>query len=75
MIEYHYGKKISYMGEYKNGEITGKAKNYFNDKILFEGEVLNGKRWNGKGIEYENHDLNSNSIEYKGEYLNVERRK
>ena len=24
------------------------GKEYFNKKIIFEGEYLNGKRWNGK---------------------------
>ena len=34
--------------------------------MVFEGEYLNGKRWNGKGIEY-NID---GTIEFEGIYLN-----
>ena len=35
---------------------------------MFEGEYLNGKRWNGKGKEYYN-----NKLIFEGEYLNGER--
>ena len=31
----------------KNGERNGKGKEYYNGKLIFEGEYLNGKR-NGK---------------------------
>jgi antitoxin component YwqK of YwqJK toxin-antitoxin module len=35
-----------------NGERNGKGKEYFIDSnIIFEGEYLNGKRWNGKGYD------------------------
>ena len=34
--------------EFKNGKRNGKVKEYFNDKLIFEGEYFNGKRWNGK---------------------------
>ena len=37
---------------------------------MFEGEYLNGKRWNGKGKEY-----NCNGIlEFEGEYLYGEKK-
>jgi len=38
-------------------------------KLVFEGEYLNGKRWNGKGKEY---DYDGKLI-FKGEYLNGEK--
>ena len=43
----------------------GKEYNSSNDKLLYVGEYLNGKR-NGKGEEY---DFNGNII-FEGEYLN-----
>ena len=52
----------------KNGEGNIKEYNYFNDKLIYEGEYLNGKR-NGKGKEY---DKEGNLI-FKGEYLNGKR--
>ena len=51
--------------ELKNG--AGKVKEYFNGKLKFEGEYLNGER-NGKGKEYFNCEL-----EFEGEYLNGKR--
>ena len=40
-------------GEFLNGEWNRKGKKYGNDKksIVFEGEILNGKPWNGKGYD------------------------
>ena len=44
-----------FKGEYKNGEINGKVKEYYYDgKLIFEGEYLNGKKWNGKGYNDKN---------------------
>ena len=67
----------------------GKAKEYNeDDELVFEGEYLDGKRWNGKGkdsIKYYNYYnccLNKEKIEWKysegelifeGEYLNGKR--
>ena len=58
-------------GKYILFETKGKGKEYnaYNDELLFEGEFLNGKRWNGKGKEY---DFNGKLI-FEGEYLNGER--
>ena len=40
---------IYYECEYLNGEKNGKGKEYNNEgKLLFEGDYLDGKRWNGK---------------------------
>ena len=36
---------------------------------MFEGEYLNGKRWNGKGKEYND----NGELEFEGEYLNGKR--
>ena len=39
---------LEFEGEYLNGEINGKGKEYDNiGDIIYEGEYLNGKRWNG----------------------------
>ena len=35
----------------------------------YEGEYLNGKRWNGKGKEYDYYG----KLKFEGEYLNGER--
>ena len=48
-----------FKGEYKNGERNGKGKEYFNGKLIFEGEYLNWKKWNGKGYN------NNNQIIYE----------
>ena len=75
--EYLYNKKWNGKGYDENGNIiyelingNGKVKEYndYNDKLIFEGEYLNGKR-NGKGKEY---DQDSNLI-FEGEYLNGQR--
>ena len=50
-IEYENGE-VLFEGEYINGEINGKGKEYYEDgKLKYEGEYLNGYR-NGKGKEY-----------------------
>ena len=56
--KYNNGKyNLIYEGEFKNGKRHGKGKEYFYfNKILFEGEYLNGQRWNGKLKEY-NYDF------------------
>ena len=61
--------RLIFEGEYLNGEINGKGKEYFHygyydrddgrmiyyDKIIiFEGEYLNGFKWNGKGYDKDN---------------------
>ena len=43
-----------YIGEYKNGERNGKGKEYDGSSyLIYEGEYLNGKKWNGKGYDTE----------------------
>ena len=39
------------------------------NKLIFEGEYKNGKRWNGKGKEYNDYG----KLEYEGDYLNGKR--
>ena len=64
--------RLIFEGEYLNGEINGKGKEYFHygyydrddgrmiyyDKIIiFEGEYLNGNPWNGKGYDKDNNKV------------------
>ena len=57
------GKYIIYDGKGK-----GKIYDAYNDKLLFEGELLKGKK-NGKGKEYDKYG----NIKFIGEYLNEKR--
>ena len=46
--------------------------NYYNGELIFEGEYLNGKRWNGKGynkkgiIDFEIKNGNGKGKDYNG---------
>ena len=58
--DYILKNKMNMKGYKENGDIDfevingkGYMKNYYDDKLLFEGEILNGER-NGKGKEYDN---------------------
>ena len=55
--------------ELSNGKGLVKEYNIYNNKILYEGEYLDGKR-NGKGKEY---DFNGKLI-YDGEFVNGKRK-
>ena len=57
-------------GRYKIMEINGIGKEYsiYNDKLIFEGEYKNGKRYKGK--EY---DIYNDKLIFEGEYLNGKR--
>ena len=84
-----YYRDYFFEGEYYNGERNGKGKeyNYGRNVLLFEGEYLNDKRWNGKGYDLFNKNIyilkNGNGfmkeydfeerIKFEGEYLNGER--
>ena len=73
--------------EYINGEKKGMFKEYENRKLIFEGEHLNGKKWNGKGYDNEGNVIyeltegkgsvkeyyENGNLKYEGEYLNGER--
>ena len=54
-------------GEYINGQKHGKGEEYDrNGENIFEGEYLNGKRWNGMGKDSNFND----EIIFEGKYLN-----
>ena len=40
--------KITFESEYSYGKKNGKGKEYIEAVLVFEGEYLNGKKWNGK---------------------------
>ena len=75
-------------GKYKKGKKNGEGKEYFYDgKLKFEGEYLNGKIWNGKGynkngnMEFEIKDgkgkgkeyYDNDKLKFEGEYINGKR--
>ena len=49
--EYEFDTDILiFEGEYLNGKRNGKGKEYYyNDNLKFDGEYLDGNKWNGKG--------------------------
>ena len=54
---------MRFEGEYLNGKINGKVKEYYpDDQLIFEGEYLNGERKNEKIKEY----YKMNKIEFEG---------
>ena len=87
--EYIINKNLLiYEGEYVKGKRNGKGKEYYdNGKLMFEGEYLNGKKWNIKGynkngiIEFElkngngkgKHYYYDGKLEFDGEYVNGKR--
>ena len=59
-----YGNKI-FEGEYLRSEQNGKGKEYNdNEKLIFEGEYLNGKKWKGLGKEY----YSNGQLKFEGKY-------
>ena len=75
--KYLFDKKFDGKGFDENGNViyelkngNGKVKEYKNDKLVFEGEYLNGKR-NGKGKEF---DGLFGKILFEGEYLDGKRK-
>ena len=46
-----------YEGEYLNGEKNGKGKEYNKDHLIYEGQYLKGKKWNGKIYSKSNQNL------------------
>ena len=75
--EFRYNKKWNGKGYDENGNIiyeliygNGKVKEYdFHGTLVFDGEYLNGKRWNGKAKDY----YSNNRLKYDGQYLNGKR--
>ena len=83
--EYDIFGLFEFEGEYLNGKRNGKGKKYFNGTLLFEGEYLDDKEWNGIGYDEKNniiYTLNNNingkgkeyyengKLSFEGEYLN-----
>ena len=78
---------MQYDGNYRNGERNGIGKEYDYDNLIFKGEFLNNKRWNGDGYDNKGKVIyklnkrqghvieyyNNNSLKFEGEYLNGER--
>ena len=64
-----YYSEIKFKGEYLNGEKNGKGVEYDDGYLLFEGEFNNGKRWNGRGKEFDGF----NNLIYDGEYIEGEK--
>ena len=56
---------LKYEGEFIKAKLV-KGKEYEKGKVIFEGEYLNGEKWNGKGKEYNIYD----ELKFEGEYLN-----
>ena len=54
--------------EIKDGK-GNNIKEYHNDELIFEGEYLNGKKWNGNGKEYSFYG----ELIFEGEYLKGQR--
>ena len=53
-----YTNILIFKGKYFKGVRNGKGKEYYyNSKLKFEGEYLNGKKWNGKGYNYKGNML------------------
>ncbi len=49
---------LIYEGEYSNDKRKGQGKDYnFDKKLVFEGEHLNGEKWDRKGKEYYNNRI------------------
>ena len=82
-----YEGSLCFEGQLLNGLKNGKGKEYFsgeNNKIKFEGEYINGQKWNGIGYDIngkKQYELkngsgylfeynNSNSLIFEGEVIN-----
>ena len=60
--EYDFKGKLIFEGEYLNGFRNGKGKEYYHDKLEFEGEYLYSQKLSGKNYI-------DGKLEYEGEYL------
>ena len=60
---------LIFEGEYSNGERNGKGKEYMNYELIYKGEYFKGKRWNGKGKEFDN----KGNLTFEGEHINGEK--
>ncbi len=60
---------LLFEGEYLDGKRNGQGKEYDKNKsyrLIFKGEFINDKRWNGVFIEFDCYD----NILFEGEYIN-----
>ena len=77
-----YNNNSRFLGEYLNGERNGKGKEYnFFAQLIFEGEYLKGKKWNGKVLNYDVNEIKNgkgyikefydyeNNLIFEGHYL------
>jgi len=64
--EYDFNGNLIYEGEYLNGVKNGKGKENIQNELFFEGEYLDGKRWNGI-IKITKVDRYGNETIYEGE--------
>jgi len=86
--EYYKYNFIKFVCKFHKGEFNGKGKSYsFFGQLNFEGDYLNGNKWNGKGYELEGkkrYELkegkgflkeyySDGTIKFEGYYLNGER--
>ena len=84
----YYRNEIIFDGEYLNGIRNGKGKEYYiYHNLLFKGEYLNDKKWEGKGyniIKDEVYELKDgkglikeyfidNTLKFEGQYSNGEK--
>ena len=60
-----YDENNNIIYELNNG--NGKCREYNNGSLMFEGEYLNGERFNGKGKEYFSYP---DKLLFEGEYYN-----
>ena len=65
--EYIFDIILEYKGGFQNGVRNGIGMEYDDDEnLIFEGEYKNGKRWNGKGKEFDE----NNKLIYEGNFQN-----
>jgi len=91
-VEFTIDGQVGFEGEYKEGKKNGKGIDYYDKEkniLIFEGEYLNDKIWNGTRFDREGNvkfilknNISGNvkeyfvygdCIEYEGEYLNGKR--
>ena len=88
LVKEYFDNNLIFEGEYKYGERNGKGKEYNrNGNVIYIGEYLNGKRWNGKGFDTKNNNIYelkkgqgyvkeyylNNKIKFECEFVNGEK--
>ena len=86
-FEYDKEDSLIFEGQYKDGGKNGKGKIIKEGITIFEGEFLNGKRWNGNGYDFKGNIVYKlkngngfvkeynpdNSLLFEGNYINGEK--